>query len=109
VPALALVAAAEQSARLCARVHRAVGGADGEGEHRPLGQLAVDSGAAAVDAAAHTALAETDEDGTGVGRVDTEALRATSRQGKLDRPRLACFAESSEAIAGSGEEARHLS
>jgi len=78
-PALALVAASEQSARLGPRIHRAVGGADGEGEHRRLGQLAVEPSSSAVDAAAYTALAEPDEDGVGLGRVDGEALRAGSR------------------------------
>ena len=108
-PALALVAASEQSARLGLRIHRAVGGADGEGEHGGLGQLAVDPASAAIDAAAHTALAETDEDGVGVGRVDCEALRAASRQGELNRPRFARLVESGEAVAGCGVEAPHLS
>jgi hypothetical protein len=64
-----------------------------------------DPASVAVDAAAHTALAETD--GVGVGRIDGEASRAASSQGELDRPRLARFVESGEAVAGCGVQARH--
>jgi hypothetical protein len=73
-----------------------------------LGQLAVDPASSAVGAAAHTAVEETDEDGVGIAGVNGEAPRAASGQGELDRPRLACFVESSEGIAGCGVEARHL-
>src|SRR3954453_6950313 len=95
-PALTLVAASKQPARLGARVHRAIRGADGEREHRRLGQLAFDPASPAVDAAAHASLAQTDEHRVGVGRVDGEALCAASRQGELDRPRLARLVESGE-------------
>jgi hypothetical protein len=56
-PALAFVIASKQPARLGARVHRPVGRADGQREHGGVGQLAVDPAAAAVEAAADTALA----------------------------------------------------
>jgi hypothetical protein len=98
-----------RKSRLGSRVYRAIGGADGEREHRPLGQLAVDPASAPVDAAAHTALAKTDEDGVGVGRFDGEALRTASRQREVDRPRFARLVESGEAIAGRGVEASHVS
>jgi NAD(P)H-dependent FMN reductase len=77
-PALAQVLASEQPARLGARIHRPIGSAHCEREDRRLGQSALDPASAAVDAAAHTALAQTGVDGVGVGRVDGEALRAAS-------------------------------
>ena len=65
------------------------------------------SNSAAIDAAAHTTLAVTDEDRVRVAWVDSEALRAASGQGDLNRPRLAGLVESGEAVAGCGIEARH--
>src|SRR5262249_60762491 len=47
-PTLASIAALEQSARLAARVHRAVCGADGDREHGPLAQLAIEPAPAAA-------------------------------------------------------------
>jgi len=70
-------------------------------------QLAIDPASAAIEAAARTALAVTDEDRVRVARVDSEALRAASGQGDLNRPRLARFVESGEAVAGCGVEACH--
>jgi hypothetical protein len=107
-PALTLVLATEKTARLGARIYGPIRCAHRKREHGRLRQLAVAPGSAAGDAAAHTALTQTDEYRVGVGRVDGEALRAASRQGELDRPRFARLVESGEAVAGCGVEARHL-
>ena len=48
-------------------------------ENTRLGQAAVEPAPAAVDAAAHAALAQTGVDGVGIGRVDRQALRAACR------------------------------
>ena len=74
------------AARLGARVHRAVGRADGEREDAGLRQPAVDPGPAAVGRPPHAALAQPGVDGVGIGRDRPRGTARRSRERQLDRP-----------------------
>ncbi len=108
VPRRAPVAAREQTARLGARIYRAVGRAHREREDARLGERAVDPRRPDVVAPAHASLAKPGEDRVGPVRVDGEALGSRCLERARRDPGAVRLLETDDRVTGRGEQARHL-